>query len=192
LAPATWSTSVLFSDFRWTLPIRRADRIVKGAERIQGEFHLLFVHADGGGDPVSARRNNVKPGLDRVRERLGGNGRCGVAVVPVRETEAWALADADAVRATFGTTKLAADLGLPSSLAQLEGLRDPKATFAGALRLARPGRQGRRRPSPAAFLDLLGERSSITALNQLPAFNELLTDLRVALCDLGYPEITEV
>lgn len=166
----------------------RGDRIANAAERAQGEFHILFVHADGGGDAQQARRNSVTPGLALVRERLGENGRRGVAVVPVRETEAWALADAEALLDVFGTTKSATDLGLPRSAAEIEKLLDPKATFAAALTRARPGRRGRRRPSPAAFMDLLGERSSIAALSSLSAFTMMLDELRHALRDLGYSD----
>jgi len=104
----------------------------------------------------------------------------------VRETEAWALADVESVRRIFGTTRSAAELGIPTSPGELESLLDPKATFTAALRRARPGRRGRRRPSPAAFLDLLGEQSSITALSRLSAFGLLLNELRSALQDLGY------
>ncbi|MHB1468633.1 MAG: hypothetical protein ACYCX7_05700 [Solirubrobacteraceae bacterium] len=164
----------------------RAERIAKGAELIQGEFHILFVHADGGSDPARIRRDNVMPGLELVRQRLGQDGRRGIAVVPVRETEAWALADADAVRATLGTARSARELGLPVSPAELERLLDPKATFAAVLKRARPGRRGRRRPSPIPFLDLLGERTSIVAVSRLAAFRLLLEDLQQALEDLGY------
>jgi len=167
----------------------RADRIAAGAERIQNGFHILFVHADGGGDPSAARSNNVVPGLERVRERLGDTGRRGVAVVPVREIETWVLADGERLSAVLGTTRAATELGVPTDAAELEALSDPKAVFAAAVRAARPGRRHRRRPDPAAFLELLGAEASVSVLSRLPAFHLLLADLGLALRELGFSAV---
>lgn len=164
----------------------RAERIATGAEAIQGAFHLLFIHADGGGDPAGAHANNVAPGVELVRQRLGDDGRRSIGVIPVREIEAWALADGNCVCETFGTTLTPSELGIPNSAGEIEQLLDPKATLASALLRARPGRKSRRRPSPAAFLDQLGEKASMNELRELSAFAGTLVDLRQALAELGY------
>lgn len=164
----------------------RAERIAVGSQRIQGAFHLLFVHADGAGDAERAREERVQPGIDAMHARVGGEGRRGVAVVPVRETEAWALADADCLRRILGTQRSPADLGLPQSPTELENLSDPKATFAAVVREARPGRRGRRRPMPGSFLDLIGQQARISQLARLSAFERLLSDLDEALRALGF------
>lgn len=164
----------------------RADRIAAGAERAQGAFHVLFVHADGGGDPQRARTERVQPGIDTMHERLGAGGRCGVAVVPVRETEAWALADANCLRRVLGTTRSAVELGLPESADDIERLMDPKATFAAVVRAARGGRRGRRRPAPTSYLDLIGQQARVTELIRLTAFATMLEDLDEALRILGF------
>ena len=144
------------------------------------------MHADGGADPSAARSSNVAPGLQRVRERLGDAGRRGVAVVPVRETETWVLADGERLSRVLGTTRVAAELGVPADADELEALSDPKAVFAAAVRAARPGRRHRRRPDPASFLELLGAEARIAALSRLSAFQVLLSDLQVALRELGF------
>lgn len=148
----------------------RAERIASGAEQVQGAFHVLFVHADGAGDPQRARVERVAPGVEAMQRRLGGEGRRGVGVVPVRETEAWALADTDCLRRLLGTRRSASDLGLPESADELESLPDPRATFASVVRSARPGRRGRRRPAPASFLDLVRQQARISQLERLTAF----------------------
>lgn len=165
---------------------RRADRIGAGAEQVQGAFHLLFIHADGSDDAARARAERVQPGIDAMFARLGTSGRCGVGVVPVRETEAWALGDAACLRGVLGTEKSAADIGLPETAAEIEQLVDPKKTFADVVRAGRPGRRGRRRPAPASFLDLVGQRARIEELQRLPAFSALLSELGSALRQLGF------
>ncbi len=132
--------------------LARAERIAVGAESVQGAFHLLFVHADGEGDPQRARIERVQPGIEAMHARLGASGRQGVAMVPVRETEAWAMADSQCLRAVLGTSRSAHEIGLPESADELEGLLDPKATFAAVVLSARGGRRGRRRPAPSSFL----------------------------------------
>ncbi len=109
----------------------RAQQIVLAATEARGAIHLLFVHADAGGSADRALEERVRPGIELVaREhallRLG----C-VPVVPVRETEAWALVDGDALRAAFGTTRSDGDLGVPDGAEQVERLRAPKATLEG-------------------------------------------------------------
>jgi hypothetical protein len=164
----------------------RAERIAAGAARIQGAFHVLFVHADGAGDPVRAKRERVQPGIEAMHELLGPKGRCAVAVVPVRETEAWALADSACVRRVLGTTRSAEEIGLPETADAIEGLADPKATFAAVARAARGGRRGRRKPAPASFLDLIGQQANVSELTRLGAFDEMLRELDRALLELGF------
>jgi hypothetical protein len=166
----------------------RATRIAAGAEGLQGAFHLLFIHADGAGDPERARCERVQPGIDAMHDRLGSAGRCGVAVVPVRETEAWALADSACLRRLLGTTRSANELGLPESADALEALADPKATFAAVVQAARPRRRGRRRTAPGSFLDLAGQQASVSELGRLKAFSTLLRELEAALQGLGFRE----
>lgn len=165
---------------------RRAERIAVGSEWMQGAFHLLFIHADGAADPQRARSERVQPGIDAMHERLGSDGRCGVAVVPVRETETWALADSECLLRILGTQRTARELGLPESAHELERLADPKATFKDIVQRARPGRRGRRRPSPASFLDLIGQEARISRLESLEAFRTFKDELDAALRLLGF------
>lgn len=164
----------------------REDRIARGALAMQGAFHILFVHADSDGNEALAREERVMPGLRAIEQVVGTDSRCGVPVVPVRETEAWALADYERLTRVLGTTLSAADLGLPSSPALLERETDVKALFEKVVARARSGRRSRRRPKPAAFLDLLGESVRVGECSQLPAFAVMLSDLAVALQQLGF------
>jgi len=109
-----------------------------------------------------------------------------VAVVPVRETEAWALADGDALRAVFGTVLEDAALGVPPHARLVETITDPKRALDSAYLLTRPS--GRRaRAGAAALLSALGQQVSLDRLRQVPSFArteagvlEALRHLRIA------------
>jgi hypothetical protein len=105
-------------------------------------------------------------------------------VVPVRETEAWTLADGDALRGAFGTTLGDTSLGLPYPPHKVESIRDPREVLHEAL-LRVVGRPHRRR-RPAQFLEAIGIRVGLQQLRRVPAFARLDDDLRDALHRLGY------
>ena len=160
----------------------RSERIAGAAASASDAWRVLFVHADADGDDAAARAERVEPALMAVRNRLG-NGRQGVAVVPVRSTDAWALADADALRRVFGTTLTNVELGVPSLPREVERLADPKSTLARSFYATRPPRS-RARSGVAPYIDLLGGEIAIQALRQLGAFRRLEADLSAALREL--------
>lgn len=158
----------------------RATRISAAARESRGAWHLLFVHTDGAGDPARARTERVDPAAAIIHgDEAFGNSRV-VAVVPVRETEAWPLADCDAVRSAFGTTLTNETLGLPARPRDAESVLDPKAVLQEAYRrvLGRPRRSSR---SASDFLDVLGERVSLSVIRGVPSFSSLEHELRAAL-----------
>lgn len=157
----------------------RGERIAQAAQEAAGSWNLLFVHADAGGDAERALRERVTPGLDRARGAARPRAE-GVAVVPVHETEAWVLADGNALRAVFGSTLNDAALGLPAQPAGLERLAEPKLTLAGAFGATRP--TGRRaRAGATALFNALGEQVALDRLRALPSFLALERDLQAAL-----------
>jgi len=164
----------------------RADRITAAAKEALGAWHVLFVHADGAGDPIEAVARNITPAISQIGAELGKDDYRGVAVVPVRETEAWALADGDALRRALGTTLSDSDLGVPSSPSLVEKVPDPKLALVNAWKAARGGRKGRRRSSAAVFLEPIGEQARLDRLSVVPAFRELERHLTSALRDLGF------
>jgi len=159
----------------------RAQRVVEAARAALGAWRILFVHADGAGDPDRARRQQTDPALEVLQRELREHG-IGVAVVPVRETEAWAIVDGDALRQVFGTELTDSELGLPS-VRQLESVSDPKAVLSSAFLATNPtGR--RRRAGPTPLLNAIGEKVSLDRLRRLSAFQALENDLKVALKEL--------
>ena len=150
-----------------------------------GSFNILFIHADGGGNPASARARHFQPWLDWMSSQARFGSSCPVAVVPVREMEAWALVDGDALRNAFGTVVTDEELGLPSRPRDVETIPDPKRSLDDAYATV-VGRRRRRKERAVHFLSAIGERIRLEHLRQAPAFQQTERDLQSALDTLGY------
>lgn len=165
--------------------LSRAAQIVEAARASSGSYHVLFLHTDGGGNHEAALRDRFEP-WSRALEELERRDERAVAVVPVREMEAWALCDGDALREAFGSNLNDERLGLPRRAADIEGTRDPKQVLQRAYeRVFRPRRPRR---SVAATLEAIAERVRLEQLRLLPAFARLEEDLRGVLQELRYLE----
>lgn len=159
----------------------RAERVAEAARQARGAWSILFVHADADGDHAKARRERAQPALDRLRLEFDQGGQ-GVAVIPVQATEAWAICDGDAIRRVFGTTLTDRALALPSNVAAIERMADPKQCFHASFSASRVT-AGRRRPSRSAdeTLGALGECVAMERLRQLTGFRVVENELRQAL-----------
>lgn len=166
------------------LPPRSRDNeaIVAAVRHALDGIHLLFLHTDGEGQPEQARVQRVEPVFRRLRvdvpiERLG----C-VAIVPVRETEAWSLTDPECIRHVFGTRRSDEELGLPANPHEVERESDPKTRLTEVCRIALRGRRSRRRKhSYSPYLAGLGEMIDLERLRRVPAFQRFEQDLEAAL-----------
>ena len=157
----------------------RAERVARAAVEAADAWQILFVHTDGAGDAGAKRAQLVVPAIALVQKRFCATG-AGVAVVPVRETEAWALADGDALRFVFGTTLDDVALGVPVHARQVEAIADPKQVLERAY--ARTGPGGRRaRAGVAALLSSLGQQVSLARLRQVDSFARTEAEAMVAL-----------
>lgn len=145
---------------------------IEVCERRQ-EFDLLLVHTDGKGDGERARRERIEP----IRAVLqdAAHARC-VGIVPVHETEAWALADGDALRYAFEVTHSNDEMGLPR-LHELETLQDPKSVLRGIQKRVR----GRSRRVAKVPLSQIAEAVSLVHLRKLAAFMVFEEELENAL-----------
>lgn len=159
----------------------REQRILAAAKLSRDSWRILFVHADGANDPGRARQEQVTPSLELLRDAFKEDG-IGVAVVPIRETEAWAIADGDAIRSVFGSDLSNGELGLPGRRA-VETVADPKAVLLGAFHATGPSGR-RRKQGTSPYLNSLGEAISLTHLRELDAFCVLERDLKAALRQL--------
>jgi hypothetical protein len=160
----------------------RPQRILDAAKQARGASRILFVHTDGAGDPERIRQTLAEPALDLLRQECAADG-IGVAVVPVRETEAWSLVDGSALRSVFGTSLDDRQLGLPP-IGNVESLPDPKRTLDDAFAATNPP-PSRRRKGASPMLSALGDTVSIDRLRYLSGFQRLEEELERALHQLN-------
>lgn len=163
----------------------RDQAILSMALKAAGSFDVLFLHADGGGDPSSARSTRIDPAVKRIHDetRLEGSRIC--PVVPVRETEAWALADGDALRMAFGTGLADPDLGVPQHVRLVEQVTDPKRALRDPLEQV-VGSRASRKVGAASFLPKIAETLDFAVLQDVPSFARLISDLNAVLMGLGF------
>ena len=162
----------------------REQRIFEAGREAGETWNILFVHTDGESDPEKARRERAQPAMTRLLTDVCGTSRQPVAVVPVRETEAWALVDPEALRSAFGTNLTNQQLGVPAKAIGVESLYDPKQVLDFAFKAAVGKR--RRRVKVAVQFEAIGERVSLDRLQDVPAFALMVDELTAALTRIGY------
>jgi hypothetical protein len=160
--------------------ISRAERVLALFGEALDSVDLLFIHADADSDPVTAYETRVQPCCNLLHAvHRHCRFQC-IGVIPVRETEAWAIADVNAVTRALGTTRRADELGLPDSPARAERVADPKAVLRAAQHIVLGrSRQGRLQAAPLHAV--LGETVQLAILRQMEAFRQLEIRLRDAL-----------
>lgn len=147
------------------------DALVRALTRLDGSFNLVAFHRDGGCDPDREHERWFVPFQDDCA--LEGRSEPLVPVIPVQETEAWALADGNALREVLGVDWSEERLGLPRRAKDVEGLPRAKETLKTITR--------RVTPWDVSYLTRLGDCVSLDRLRELPAFNRWEDDLAEAL-----------
>lgn len=148
---------------------RRSDRIAAAVAESFDLCELFIIHSDGAGDPEAARRTCIDPGIAAAQAKHPARAVVAVACVPVREIEAWLLADAEPFRRLLGR---AVNPALP---ADPERDLDPKAT------LRRILLEGGARRGPESVYAFIGENVDLKALRALPAYRAFEEDLTHAI-----------
>ena len=156
--------------------VQRIERAFGGALSTS-TINLLFIHADGDSDAPAALRERIEPCISYIQMRFPTVEFECVPVIPVRASEAWALADPNAVIAEFGTKKSAPELGIDFQQGALEKLQDPKMV----LKRIHDIVGGRRRKKGHLIPAGLGNRIELNSLRSLPAFRRLESELESSL-----------
>lgn len=141
---------------------------------------LLFVHRDA---EAESREHRVL----QIAAAMEGRGIPFVSVVPVRMTEAWLLADEDAIRFASGNATSRVDLHLPERR-RWETLADPKDVLQKALCTASE-KKGRalQKFKPLQARHLITKHSTdFSALRGLSAFDAVEADLISSLKEMNY------
>ena len=162
----------------------RARKIANAASEAREAWNVLFIHADADTSGQRARSERVQPAIDEIRLRLKGSRHQTVPVVPVKEMEAWAICDGDALRIAFGVNLTDRQLGVPLRAQDVETISDPKLALEASFTATCPNRKNARR-GVAPYLGLIGEEIAIPRLQQVAAFVAFERELKSALVALS-------
>ncbi|MCT9931377.1 DUF4276 family protein [Planotetraspora sp. A-T 1434] len=162
---------------------QRPSTAVEAAAGVRGTFDVLLLHRDGAPRPKS--EDVIQRMLETWRRSSAPEPL--VAVVPVREAEAWALADPDALSRVLAPPSRVMTEIMASGRGSVEELQDPKDVLARLIAAA----LGTYKPNQHTdfhqdFFDRLAEQIEIARLRKLPAFARWWTDMTNALEKLGF------
>jgi hypothetical protein len=137
---------------------------------------ILFIHRDGDGGGLEARRVEIDSWL---REAQLGNAVSSVRVIPIRKCEAWLLVDEQAIRRAASNPNGSMPLSLPKTH-EIEGMADPKDVLFKALVTASglSGRRLKKFDRNQARSVVAKHMTQHAVLRQLAAFRELDTEIR--------------
>jgi hypothetical protein len=107
--------------------------------------------------------------------------RC-ITIAPRHETEAWVLADPQAVTAALGYLGSSVSIGLPGNATEAERLGDPKKVLAAAVNKVR-GRRGDL--NVKQIFPAIAQRQSLANLRHARSFVTFEARLKAALIDIG-------
>jgi hypothetical protein len=167
----------------------RVERMLEAARRASG-YHALIVHADAD-YPTRDRAllERFRPGQTKVRQaRQAQESVCEhlVPIIPVQMTEAWMLADPDALREVIGANQTTDALGAPMHPHQVESDPDPKQTLDAVIEKALAQRaRRRRRIALRSIYEPLARQISLARLIGVPAYQQFVADLTQTLVALG-------
>ncbi|WP_328339325.1 DUF4276 family protein [Micromonospora sp. NBC_00421] len=154
-------------------PCSTAD-VIRLVEQNPASFSLIFFHHDQGASADRVAAEWLRP----LRQLWGDRAEQLIAVVPVRETEAWLLTDGDALRTALGVRWTDAEMGLPAQPRRVERIADPKKVLNDIM--------GRVSRSTTDHFGQLGELVSLARLDDVPAYRQWWSDTLDALTRLGY------
>lgn len=160
----------------------QAERLLQAGHRAAG-YHALIIHADAD-HPTSERamRERIQPGLRLIQQTRERVCEYLIPLIPVQMTEAWLLADPEALRTVIGTQVATQKLGLPERIHQVESDPDPKETLRQVVQNAladQPRR--RRRLNLGSLYEPLARQIRLERLWQVPAYQQFVHHLTEAL-----------
>jgi hypothetical protein len=164
----------------------KQDECILQAARYAADYNILIVHADADHRTADrALKERFHPGYILVQQTKEGVCRCILPIVPVQMTEAWMLADPEALRAALGTSKKAQDPGLPAKAKLVETDSDPKQTLKMLISRANTHRPRHRHIELHSLYAILGRTIDLSRLRNVPAYQRFGHDLVDAFKAIG-------
>ena len=141
---------------------------------------ILFIHRDAEKKSYEVRKDEISRAWTLINQR--DLDTVGIAVIPVRMSEAWLLTDRQAIKEASGNPNSKIKLNLPK-LSQLENIPNPKKTLLTLIEKASGLREKRlRRLNTHQAIHLVAEYTEdFSPLRQLSAFQKLEEDIKNTL-----------
>jgi hypothetical protein len=167
----------------------RVQEIRQAAAKAYG-YNILIIHADADYEiDEKAFKERINPGFESVQLDKTEEEFCKdlLAIVPVQMTEAWMLADKEALKEELGTQKNNRELGLSFPLKQVEKIANPKSKIQEIIRIAFKDLPiHKRRIQISSLYSPLGQQVSLDILEKLPSYLKFKTNLTNILIKLNY------
>lgn len=162
---------------------RSVEKIAEEACAFREAYDIIFIHADMGGQSLAQGIMNRADAYCAAMKALCDwpLERC-VTITPRHETEAWLLADGEAVTGALGYNGKPAEVGLPIDARAAERLNDPKQVLSIAIEQV----AGRRRVQRVDRLfPAIAQRQQIELLRRSASFINFEERLRNCLRAIG-------
>jgi hypothetical protein len=178
-------------DCQWKKPAniaKRAECILHIARKTAG-YHALIIHSDGddrGYEQTIAEL--FQPGKNHVLSASIHENVCIdlVPLIPVRMTEAWMLADPDAICTVLGKKAEARALGIPTKAKLVEKELKPKATLEQIIQVAYPQQSRDWKRFKAKLYNQLGSEISLKRLSDVSSYQQFVEDMTATLQTLNF------
>lgn len=158
--------------------------ILEAAMQMYG-YHALVVHKDADNRTYKeTREQGFEPGYLLAKKNRHIACEHLIPIIPVREVEAWMLADHEVLRKVLELQERLQNLGLPRRAALVEADPDPKITFNKVV--ARASKDRRLKINRASLYTALAEEIRLERLGQIPAYQNFLEELSNLLIELHF------
>jgi len=155
------------------------DKAILEAAQEAGERHALLIHNDADTRGYWKTREELfEPGNTLVQKFSGWACQNLIPVIPVREVEAWMLADLETLGRILGAKLDPYMFNLSSGIAAIEALGDPKRKLNDIVRYVNANRSRRRQQIDLQDrLEPLARQVNLHKLFELSAYREFVGDL---------------
>jgi hypothetical protein len=159
------------------------DNILKACEEGY-EHNLVLFHRDSGNVGWDeAYENHFSLAVRKINQDQLYNKNL-IAVIPVRELEAWMLADKDLLKRSIGTSLSNNDLSLTYQISRIERIGDPKRVIEVAIQLYHNTLTAKQRRYAARIndmYDIIASEIDVERLSVLESFKKLNVSLKQVL-----------
>jgi hypothetical protein len=173
--------------------IVKRDQCILYVARETASYDALIIHSDGDHRGYEQTLSELfQPGKKLVLDAKDRNEDiCAdlVPLIPVRMTEAWMLADSDALCTVLGKKVEARTLGIPTKAKLVEKELNPKKALDHAIQVAYPHQSRDWKRFKAKLYKELGSQINLKRLNEVPSYQQFVDDLTATLQSLNFIQI---